>query len=368
MKRSFWAFAGRSIVVHTLTYTLAAVAVALLLHGDADAAVVAGDLYRGPDSPWSFAGPFLQPIRGLLFALAIWPVWDMFVTRKTGWLRLWLLLVGVSIIASPVAGVGSLEGFIRTDIATDVHIAVLPELLAQTLAFSVLLVLWDRWTLRRELKAYEKGTVRATSGMARCALVAAMGYIGVAAGGLVVIAASPALSFDDLSADAPVQLFNVALIVVNFVLARVLAAQLFVPEKRRTGFFSIASLLSLVLFAAINAGGAAAFDNAVGVPMPTALILAVYAVASVILWASAVTLLPGVPAGAAARGRRGPGGEGDGGEHGTSATGSGGEAASDAGQRGPAVGHSRGIAPQGPPGTEEPESLEAVEDDETPGR
>lgn len=294
MKRSFAAFAGRVVVIHTLTYILASVGVIYLIESAAELQGVAGGLFREPDSPWRFAGPFIQPVRGLLLALVLWPVWDFFVTRKLGWLRLWLLLVGVGVIASPVAGPASIEGFLRTVSSLDLHIVALPEFIIQTLAFSLLLVVWDRVSLRRELAADEKGIPAHTRGGSRYALVAAMGYVGVAIGGFLIIAASPAVSFQALSADASIQLFNVGLVIVNFLLAHLFAARLFVPEKRSTGIFSAASLFALVIIFLINTGGAALYDTLADAPMPTWLVVSVYAVSSLLLWISAVTLLPGV--------------------------------------------------------------------------
>ena len=294
MRRSFPAFAGRVVVVHTLTYILASIGALYLLDAATGLNTLASDVFREMESPWLFAGPFLQPIRGVLIALVIWPIWDMFVARRMGWLRLWLMLVGIGIIASPVAGPASMEGFLRTVLSVDVHLLILPELLIQTGAFSILLVLWDRLSLRKELAADRDGNVRRAIGGSRYALVAAMGYIGVAIGGFLMIAGSPNLSFDDLSADATLQLFNVVLVIVNFTLARLFATNLFVPERRRTGIVSMASLTAFLVFLALNAGGAALYDTLTEAPMPTALILSVYAVSSVLLWISAVTLLPGV--------------------------------------------------------------------------
>lgn len=294
MKRSLPAFAGRVVVVHTITYILASVGVMFLLDTASGVDALASEVFREMESPWLFAGPFLQPIRGLLIALVIWPIWDMFVAHRLGWLRLWLMLVGIGIIASPVAGPASMEGFLRTVLSIDAHLLILPELLIQTAAFSILLVLWDRLSLRKELAADRDGNVRRAIGGSRYALVAAMGYVGVAIGGFLMIAASPNLSFNDLSADATLQLFNVVLVLVNFALARLFATRLFVPEQRKTGIFSMASLTALLVFLAFNAGGAAFYDTVTEAPMPTALILSVYGVSSVLLWLSAVTLLPGV--------------------------------------------------------------------------
>jgi hypothetical protein len=101
-------------------------------------------LMRPLDSKWIAAGPGLQVIRGLIFALALYPFRSVFLADRRGWLKLWGLLVGLAIFSTAGAAPGSVEGMIYTKIPISSQLRGLPEILLQTLAFSVLLIAWHR--------------------------------------------------------------------------------------------------------------------------------------------------------------------------------------------------------------------------------
>jgi hypothetical protein len=44
---------------------------------------------RQTDEPIVMAGPLFQPIRGLLFAVAFYPLRSVLFGRKNGWLAMW---------------------------------------------------------------------------------------------------------------------------------------------------------------------------------------------------------------------------------------------------------------------------------------
>ena len=93
-------------------------------------------------SPAVAAGPLLQVIRGLIFSLALWPFRNIFLNTKYGWLKLWGLLIGLSIRSTTAAGPGSVEGYIYTTIPVKHQIAGYLEVLPQTLLFSILVYYW----------------------------------------------------------------------------------------------------------------------------------------------------------------------------------------------------------------------------------
>ena len=69
-------------------------------------------LMRPLDSKWIAAGPALQVIRGLIFAVALYPFRSVFVADRLGWLKLWGLLLGLAIFSTAGAAPGSVEGMI----------------------------------------------------------------------------------------------------------------------------------------------------------------------------------------------------------------------------------------------------------------
>jgi hypothetical protein len=99
-------------------------------------------LMRPMDSPWVAAGPVLQAVRGLLFALILWPFQKVFLEEQKGWLKLWLLLIGLAILGTAGPAPGSLEGIIFTKLPIQYHLWGLPEVFIQTLLFSIAVVFW----------------------------------------------------------------------------------------------------------------------------------------------------------------------------------------------------------------------------------
>jgi hypothetical protein len=95
------------------------------------------EILRDYDSPWIPAGPGLQVIRGLIFSLALWYFKESFLYQKYGWLKLWGLIVGLSVLSTAAAPPGSIEGFIYTTIPVVDQIKGYLELVPQTGLFSV---------------------------------------------------------------------------------------------------------------------------------------------------------------------------------------------------------------------------------------
>lgn len=99
---------------------------------------------RSLDSPWVAAGPALQVLRGLIFAVVLFPFREPILERSGGWLSLWGLLVGLGIVSCYGPAPGSIEGAIYTTLPLPFHAFGMPEVLGQSLVFSVCLVGWYR--------------------------------------------------------------------------------------------------------------------------------------------------------------------------------------------------------------------------------
>lgn len=94
------------------------------------------------DSLTVAAGPSLQLIRGFIFSVALWPFRDIFLNTKYGWLKLWGLLIGLSILSTTAASPGSVEGFIYTTIPFKLQAIGYFEVVPQTLLFSFGVYYW----------------------------------------------------------------------------------------------------------------------------------------------------------------------------------------------------------------------------------
>lgn len=142
------AFAGltlKAIVAHTLTYFLVGLVASVVFNYSADFARPELRGYmRQIGDPVIALGPALQPIRGVLFALAFYPLRQVLFRKKNGWLTAWWLLVALGILSTFGPAPGSVEGAIYTTLPTaDQFLSGgMLEILAQSFLFSALLYYW----------------------------------------------------------------------------------------------------------------------------------------------------------------------------------------------------------------------------------
>jgi hypothetical protein len=139
---SFSRFSFRVTTCHVVTYFVAGLFAYTLL--DYRALFEAIPIMRPIDSAWVAAGPALQVVRGLIFALALYPFRHTFLNEPRGWLKLWGLFLGLAILSTAGPAPGSVEGVIYTKLTFADHLRGLPEVVLQTLALSVLVVTWHR--------------------------------------------------------------------------------------------------------------------------------------------------------------------------------------------------------------------------------
>jgi hypothetical protein len=107
---------------------------------------------RPVDAPIVALGPILQVVRGLIFAAALFPFRHVFLAAPGGWRLLWGLMVGMAVLSTTGPAPASIEGFIYTKIPIPQQALGYFEVLPQTLAFSMLVVQWNRrparaWTI-----------------------------------------------------------------------------------------------------------------------------------------------------------------------------------------------------------------------------
>ena len=135
----------KTIVAHTLTYFLVGLVASIVFNYSADFARPELRSYmRQLGDPVIALGPALQPLRGILFALAFYPLREILFNRKNGWLITWWLLVALGIFSpfGPVSG--SVEGAIYTTlpIVDQFFSGGMLEILTQSFLFSALLYYW----------------------------------------------------------------------------------------------------------------------------------------------------------------------------------------------------------------------------------
>jgi len=140
---SFGTFFWRITSAHMVTYFLMGIIAASFLdYEDLFSNTLISCFFRPYDSPWITAGAGLQIVRGLVFAVALWYFKENFLFEKYGWLKLWGLLIGLSILSTTGPPPGSIEGFIYTKIPVADQIIGYLEVVPQTGLFSLIVCFW----------------------------------------------------------------------------------------------------------------------------------------------------------------------------------------------------------------------------------
>lgn len=132
----------QTVVVHTVTYFVAGLMAYTL--GDYEKTFSEPPLsyfMRPTSDPWIMAGPLLQPIRGVIFALAFYPLRSV-IFRSGGWLTLWWLLIALGVLSTFGPAPGSVEGLIYTIVPPVAQVLGLWEVLLQSFLLSVILWYW----------------------------------------------------------------------------------------------------------------------------------------------------------------------------------------------------------------------------------
>jgi hypothetical protein len=137
----FRELAAKTMVCHTITYVLMGMLAMHFLHyAEAFAKPESGML--PVTSPWVMAGPLFQPIRGLIFASAFWPIRNCLFGRKNGWMVMGWLLAAIGILSTFGPAAGSVEGMIYTPAPVLGQMRGWLEVVPQALLLSALLCYW----------------------------------------------------------------------------------------------------------------------------------------------------------------------------------------------------------------------------------
>jgi hypothetical protein len=142
----------KTIVVHTVTYFIAGVlAYTINDYQTAYAKPPLSYFMRPTTDRIVMAGALFQPIRGIIFALAFYPLRSVIFEQRRGWLVLWWLLLALGVFSTFGPTFGSVEGLIYTTIPPRDQILGLWEVLLQSLGMSFILFQWVKGPRKRWL-------------------------------------------------------------------------------------------------------------------------------------------------------------------------------------------------------------------------
>lgn len=88
------------------------------------------------------AGPLLQPLRGLIFALVFYPLRSVPFGRKNGWLLMGWMFVALGILSTFGPASGSIEVLVYTTMPALLQLRSWLEVILQALLLSALLCYW----------------------------------------------------------------------------------------------------------------------------------------------------------------------------------------------------------------------------------
>jgi len=143
IKPHFPELLAKTAVAHTLTYMfMGIIAMTALHYREQFAKPEVACFMRQFDDPWLKAGPLFQPLRGLIFALAFYPIRAALFGRKHGWAVMWWLLVALGILGTFGPAGGSLEGMIYTTTPPLNQTMGYLEVVPQALLLSLILCYW----------------------------------------------------------------------------------------------------------------------------------------------------------------------------------------------------------------------------------
>ena len=139
-------FAWRIVAAHVIAYFFAGIfAMQVLNYGDWFSNGVLSLFMRPTSAPIIALGPCLQVIRGIMMALVLLPFRKVITEGKYGFLKLGLLVLGLSVFSTFAAATGSVDGFIYTIIPFMEQIKGYPEALLWISLFSSILWIFYRY-------------------------------------------------------------------------------------------------------------------------------------------------------------------------------------------------------------------------------
>lgn len=186
--KTFLDFALKVIVAHMATYFIFGILFSNVFdYGEIFQRPIIRDFMIPMDEHNIVLGPFLQPIRGLIFAIGLWPLRGFLIDKKRGWLTLWGLLVTIGILSTPAASPGSIEGMLYSKLPMWYHLMGYPEIVLQTLVFSIWLVWWERQSVQTHETVARKENPMVNE-IIKAIMTACFAYIGYAVGGLLLAA------------------------------------------------------------------------------------------------------------------------------------------------------------------------------------
>lgn len=141
-------FIWRISALHTIAYFIAGLfALTFMNYSEEFGSETMSNLML-PVDHWQVAiGLGLQPIRGVIIALVLWPFRETIFSNK-GWIKLAFLVLGLSYLSTIGPAIGSFDGYIFTNVSLKYHLLGIPETLIYIFLFTSLISFWYKYPWR----------------------------------------------------------------------------------------------------------------------------------------------------------------------------------------------------------------------------
>jgi hypothetical protein len=225
--KEFFGFSVKAMILQTVTYFAFGLIMSNLFnYKEIFELPIIKDFMRPLDSPYVLAGPFLQPIRGFLLALVIWPIRNIFLERKHGALILWSIFLVFGILATPAAAPCSIEGVIYSKLPLWFHCMGLIEITLQTLSFSFLLIWWTKKSQKEEVAEVPSKPKEIFQRIMFAVMISCFAYIGYAVGSILSAkVAGRHIHLDGAAVDLRGQLTFVVAFIINVIAVLILISK-----------------------------------------------------------------------------------------------------------------------------------------------
>lgn len=120
----------------------------------------------------SLIGPFVQILRGAIIGCILLILKDNVLKKQNSWLYLWIIFAGLGVICTPGAAPASIEGIVYSQLPLEFHLKTAPELIIQTLLFS----LWVTGDFKFKISETVKSPI----------IVTAISGVGFSIGGIIL--------------------------------------------------------------------------------------------------------------------------------------------------------------------------------------
>ena len=141
-------FIWRIAALHTIAYFIAGLfAVRFMNYSEEFGSDTMANIML-PVDHWQVAiGLGLQPIRGAIIALVLLPFKNIILADK-GWIKLAVLILGLSYLSTIGPTIGSFDGYIFTKVELKYHLLGIPETLIYIFLFTYLISFWYKYPWR----------------------------------------------------------------------------------------------------------------------------------------------------------------------------------------------------------------------------